>query len=82
MATKEQLIPSLPPLHMQLTTDEADGLRKRFSADLANVVPAKTDSMSLAGVTNVKKKPAKKKSARKTAKKGARKTTKKTGKKK
>jgi hypothetical protein len=96
MATKEQVIPVVPPPHTQLTNDEADVLRERFRADLANVVPAKVATNSIVGVTNInhdqtvtskgqskkKRKTTKKGAAKKTTKKkGARKTTKKTSRK-
>lgn len=84
MATKEQVITGALPTHMQLTPTEADTLRDRFKADLANVVVAKTGSGSGLTVTNVRgnRKTSKKKSAGKPAKKKAGKTSKKTSKKK
>lgn len=79
MATKEQSIPLATPPHMPLTSDEADALRGRFSAELANVVPAKVESGSIVGVTNVRQQPGKKKPSKTRKKKGAAKTTKKKG---
>ena len=91
MATKENVVQVSTPLHMQLTSEEAETLRERFRAELANVVSSRVEFESVVTETNVipvnnrtprKRKPrksGKKGPSKKGTKKGARKTGTKKG---
>ena len=94
MATKETVIQAVTPPQVHLTTQEADILREQFSAELANVISARTNPNLPSLETNNPSNPPSKKGGKKGGKKGkkgarkatkkkaARKSTKKSGKKK
>ena len=76
MATKENVVQVTTPMQMQLTPEEADTLRERFRAELANVVSSRVEFESVVSETNIgpiTPTPNKRRRTRKSGKKGARK---------